>query len=218
MALEAVWEENGAPGFYFKAFSLPKLVLWQRFLIFFVSFWALGAAAASSIGFPTMHCQIGFPIINLLNKLPHDVLANHASRSSDCHRHLNRVLATYASQTYVCQNGFLLSSSRSTRHMPSFANQNTRSSSNNNSSPRRQQHSRAAKNFQRCLPNIPSNSTLAKYASQMVLAKSSFKSYTCQISQIYLQIVHLPNMHPKWCLPNTSSNRTLAKYAHALVK
>ena len=128
-----------------------------------------------------MHCQIGFPIINLLNKLQNDVLASHASRSNDCHRHLNRVLATYASQTYICQIGFLLSSSRSTRHMPSFANQNTRSSSNNNSRPRRQQHSRVAKNFQRCLPNIHSNFTLAKYASQMVLAKYTFKSYTCQV-------------------------------------
>ena len=88
--------------------------------------------------------------------------------------------------------------------MPSFANQNTRSSSNNNSSPRRQQHSRVAKNFQRCLPNIPSNFTLAKYASQMVLAKYTFKSYTCQICQIYLQVVHLPNMHPKRHLPNIS--------------
>ena len=84
--------------------------------------------------------------------------------------------------------------------MPSFANQNTMSSSNNNSSSTRQQHSRVAKNFQRCLPNIPSNHTLAKYASQMALAKYIFKSHTCQICipngacLIYFQIAHLPNV------------------------
>ena len=47
LALEAAWEENWAPGCYSKAFSLPKLVFWQRFLSIFCIF--LGFRSSNSI-------------------------------------------------------------------------------------------------------------------------------------------------------------------------
>ena len=174
------------------------------FEYFFVSFWALGAAAASSIGFPTMHCQIGFPIIILLKMLPNDVLGNHASRSSDCHRHLNGVLAIHASQTYICWISFPLSSSRSTRHMPSFATKIL-----GEAAKQQQSKAPAAQQGGQELPKV--------------LAKCSLKFHTCQICipngacQVYLQFVRLPSMHSKWCLPNISSYHIFAKNASQMV-
>ena len=47
LAPRATWEENGAPRCYFKAFWLPKLVFWQRFLSIFCIF--LGFRSSSSI-------------------------------------------------------------------------------------------------------------------------------------------------------------------------
>ena len=75
LAPKAPWEENEAPGSCFKAFWLPKLVFWQRFLSFFWSYWAVGAATAWDMGFPTMH---------LPNRLSNHAFAKWASQWCTC--------------------------------------------------------------------------------------------------------------------------------------
>ena len=75
----------------------------------------------------------------------------------------------------------------------------------------------------RCLPNISSKLTLAKYVSQTCTCQKYLQLCICQICipngacQIYLQIVHLPKMHPKRALAKYICNYAFAKYASQMM-